>query len=393
MFTDLQINIGSGSTATIDTSGPTTFCSGDSIILTSSVGNSYSWSTGETTQSITVFNTNTYTVSVTGGCGTSTASQNIVVDAAPFASISASGPTTFCQGGSVTLMAAGAGPYLWSTGETTANISVTSSGNYLLSVSNGCGTDTSSQSVIVDPIPVASITGAPTTLCPNETATLTASGGSSYLWSDGQTTASISITNGGNYSVTVSTTGCGSDITNVIIGSSNLDVSFISDTLSGAFPLDVDFTNTSLNGNTFHWDFGDGATSSSNNSQHTYLTNGTYTVLLTGTDMQGCNDTATVTIVVYDDTQITIPNVFTPNGDGKNEFFNVFTNKTQLIVEGEVFNRWGAKIATWNSINGGWNGETNGGSDAAEGLYVYIVKITYPNGDTEERNGAVSLIR
>jgi len=392
LYTDLQITIGSGAVASISAGGPTSFCSGDSVVLTSSAGNTYSWSSGETTQSITVFNSNTYTVTVTGSCGTSTASQNVVVDPLPVASIAASGPTSFCQGGSVTLSAAGPGPYLWSTGEKTSSIVVSTTNNIVLTVSNACGMDTASQSVVADPVPLAVINGAPTVLCPNEVATLTASGGTSFLWSTGDTTASISITNGGTYSVTVST-GCGSDVSNVSVGSSNLNVSFTADTLTGAFPLPVTFTNGSFSANSFHWDFGDGSTSTANSPLHTYQSNGTYTVVLTGTDLQGCTDTAQVTILIYDDTQITIPNVFTPNGDGKNELFNIFTNKTSLGVSGQIFNRWGAKIASWNSLNGGWDGKTDGGSDAAEGVYVYIVKIIFPDGDVEERNGAVSLIR
>jgi gliding motility-associated-like protein len=393
LFTDLLLNIGSGSAASISASGPTSFCAGDSVVLTASAGSTYSWSSGETSQSITVFTANTYTVTVTGSCGTSTASQNVLVDPAPVASISASGPTNFCQGGSVILTAAGSGPYLWSTGETTAGITVSTTGNYILSITNGCGTDTSSQSVSVDPIPVAMISGAPAVLCPNESATLTASGGTSYLWSTGDTTASILLTNGGNFSVTVSTVGCGSDMTGVSIGSSNLNVGFIPDTLSGAFPFEVNFMNTSFNAVNYSWDFGDGTGSNMDDPQHVYQSNGEFLVLLTGTDAQGCTDTASVVILVYDDTQITIPNVFTPNGDGKNEFFNVFTNKTNLGIDGKIFNRWGAEIATWNSLSGGWNGKTDGGSEAAEGVYVYIVKILFPDGKVDERNGAVSLIR
>lgn len=391
-YTDLQITIGSGSAASINTSGPSTFCAGDSVVLTASAGSTYLWSTSETTQSITVNSSNTYTVTVTGSCGTSTASQSVTVDPLPFASITANGPTNFCQGGSVTLTAAGSGPFLWSTGATTASISANTTNTYILSVTNGCGTDTASQSVLVDPAPSAMISGAPTVVCPNETITLIASGGTDYLWSTGATTTSITINTGGTYSVTVNTS-CGSDMSSVIIGSSNLNVGFSADTLSGAFPLDVNFSNTSVGGNIFSWNFGDGNTTSANNPQHTFQSNGTYNVILTGTDVLGCTDTAQVTIVVYDDTQITIPNVFTPNNDGKNEFFNIFTNKTNLGVNGQIFNRWGKEIATWNSLTEGWNGKTKGGSDAAEGVYVYIVKIIFPDGNIDERNGAVSLIR
>lgn len=392
LYKDLQITIGSGAVASINTSGPTTFCAGDSVTLTASAGNSYVWSTSDTTQAITVLTANTYTVTVTGSCGTSTASQNVIVNNLPVANISASGPTSFCQGGSVTLSATGTGPYLWSTGETTSSILVNTANTYTLSVSNICGTDTASQQVTVDPVATASISGAPAALCPNETATLTASGGTSYLWSTGSTSAIINVNSGGIYSVTVSTS-CGSDVSSVAFNQSTLDVSFIPDTLGGAFPLDVNFMNTSLNGTTYVWNFGDGASSSANSPQHTFQSNGSFNVILTGTDPLGCTDTAQITILVYDDTQITIPNVFTPNNDGKNELFNIFTNKTTLGINGYIFNRWGKEIATWNSLSGGWNGKTNGGKEVAEGVYVYIIKITYPDGKIDERNGSVSLIR
>ena len=257
---------------------------------------------------------------------------------------------------------------------------------------NGCGVDTASQTVVSDPIPQANISGAPIVLCPNEIVNLIATGGNTYLWSTGETTSSIEVSSGGNYTVTA-TTGCGSDVANISIGTSNMTVDFITDTLSGAFPLLVNFTNQSLGANTFNWDFGDESGSNLNNPQHTYQSNGTFTVILTGTDIQGCTNTATIKIIVFDDTKITIPNVFTPNSDGNNEYFNIFTNKTNLLISGQIFNRWGGEIATWNSINGGWNGKTDRGTDAEEGVYIYIVNIIFPNGNAVERHGSVSLIR
>ncbi len=392
LFQTIQITSVSGITATVNSSGPTTFCVGDSVILTASPGNSYSWSTSDTTQSITVFTSNTYTVNVIGNCGTATASQTVIVNTLPVANITASGPTQFCQGSSVTLTAAGTGPYLWSTGETSSSISVSTSGTYILSVLNSCGTDTTSEEVIVKQLPTATISGAPAVVCPGEIVTLTASGGTSYLWSNGETTESIKISNGGNYNVTASND-CGSAQDNVVIASSNLNVSFTADTLSGSYPLDINFSNTTFGGDTYNWNFDDGSSSTTNSPHHTFQYNGTFNVLLTGTDALGCSGTAQISIVVYDDSKITIPNAFTPNGDGKNEFFNVITNKSSLVVSGQIFNRWGGEIATWNSLEGGWNGITSKGSTAAGGIYVYIIKITYPDGDIQEHHGAVSLIR
>lgn len=102
--------------------------------------------------------------------------------------------------------------YLWSTGATTPSITVKTSGTYTLTVKDatGCSSAVSSQAVIVNPLPAATITaGGPTTFCPSGTVTLTASVGSSYLWSTGATTPSINATSTGNYTVTVTNSnGC-----------------------------------------------------------------------------------------------------------------------------------------------------------------------------------------
>ena len=91
---------------TISAGGPTTFCQGGSVVLTSSPGSSYLWSTGATSQSITVSVAGNYSVTIPGN-GTS-AAMTITVLQNPIAQIGASGSTTICDGQSVTL-SAGAG--------------------------------------------------------------------------------------------------------------------------------------------------------------------------------------------------------------------------------------------------------------------------------------------
>src|SRR4029079_12218818 len=116
------------------------------------------------------------------------------------------GPTTFCQGGTVTLTAYPAGgTYLWSNGATTRAITVNATGNYGVTVTdaNGCKNATS-QAVTVNPLPVVSITpSGPTTLCQGGTVTLTANpAGGTYLWSNGATSRAITVNATGNYGVT-----------------------------------------------------------------------------------------------------------------------------------------------------------------------------------------------
>lgn len=162
----------------------------------------------------TVLPNTTYIV-VIEGFNTATGNFNLNItelDNTPFtASISANGPTTICANETVVLTASTGSSYLWNTGATTASISVNSSGTYQVTVTdtNGC-TATASQIVTVNPLPSVSITAAgPTALCEGASVSLTANGLGTYLWSTGESTQSITVSNANNYSVTVtSDLGC-----------------------------------------------------------------------------------------------------------------------------------------------------------------------------------------
>ena len=206
-------------TPTISAGGPTTFCSGGSVILTSSVGTSYLWSTGAATQSITVSTTGSYTVRVTNANGCQSAASTAVVvnvntlPATP--TLSANGPTTFCSGGSVLLTSSTANSYLWSTGATSQSIVISESGSYTVRVTNanGCQSAVSAPTVFTvnppAPTPVITASG-PTTFCQGGSVVLTSSPGNSYLWTTGATTQSITVSASGGYRVSVrdASTGC-----------------------------------------------------------------------------------------------------------------------------------------------------------------------------------------
>lgn len=187
-----------------------TICQGSCTTLTASGGASYLWSTGATTASISVCpgTTTTYTVSVTAANGC-TASKNVIVtvNPAPVVTITPASPS-ICAGSSSTLTASGGGTYLWSTSATTAAITVTplSTTAYSVTVTgaNGC-TAANTVTVTVNPLPTASITPPSSTLCSGSSATLTAAGGGTYLWSNFVTTPAnaVSPTVTTTYSVTV----------------------------------------------------------------------------------------------------------------------------------------------------------------------------------------------
>ena len=214
---------------TITASGPTTFCPGGSVTLTAPAGNTYSWSNGATSQSIVVNAAGAYSVTVTNAnfCSAKSADTNVTLYANPSApTINASGPTSFCPGGSVTLTApSGYAGYLWSTGATSQSIVVTAANQYTVRVTDGNGcTATSAATNVVNytnpPAPVISQSGS-TSFCPGGSVTLTAPAGySAYLWSNGSTTQSIVATTQNQYTVQVTDmNGCTatSAATNVVV--------------------------------------------------------------------------------------------------------------------------------------------------------------------------------
>ena len=183
-------------------------CNGEITILTANGGISYLWNNGATTSSITISpaSSSSYTVTVTdiNGCQAST-SETVVVNPLPSPLIT--GDLIICNENSTTLTASGGIHYIWSNGFTTSSITINPNSNTLYSVTvtddNGCQANTS-VTVVVHALPVVEILG-DDELCEGESTTLTASGGVSYVWSNGSTTSSISVTPGltTTYGVTV----------------------------------------------------------------------------------------------------------------------------------------------------------------------------------------------
>ncbi|WP_066225436.1 T9SS type A sorting domain-containing protein [Formosa haliotis] len=173
-----------------------TICEGETVTLTANGGSSYTWSTGETSKSITVSpkSTTTYSVEVKEGSATATAEVTVNVNALPTANAGAN--QTIEQGESVTLSATGGSRYKWNTGATTQNITVSpnTTTTYTVEVfnANDCS-DTDQVRVTVNATKLEADAGDDQTICEGETVTLTASGGSSFIWNTGETSKSITV--------------------------------------------------------------------------------------------------------------------------------------------------------------------------------------------------------
>lgn len=181
-------------TPVITANGSTSLCTGSSVVLSSSYNNGNVWSTGATSQNITVNNTGAYTVSHTdaNGCSSTSTATIVNVSAAPAPTVQASAVEA-CIGDTVMLTASTSDTYLWSTGDTTQSIMVTSTTNNITVTTtnaiacNGVGTSTPI-SVTFNAAPTAA--GSFTTNGNVVTFANTSTGATSYSWDFGDMTNS-----------------------------------------------------------------------------------------------------------------------------------------------------------------------------------------------------------
>ncbi len=194
--------------STITAMGATTFCAGNSVILSGNNGGI--WSTGATTPTITVTTGGDYFVTNSNSCGSVT-SNHIVVTVNPLPVCAITGSGSICPGQSTQLCVPAGSTYLWSTGATTNCITVSAAGIYTVTITNANGcVRTCSKTVNVNSQSTCTITGNGS-ICPGQSTQLCVpySATSSYLWSNGATTNCITVSAAGIYTVTVTTaTGC-----------------------------------------------------------------------------------------------------------------------------------------------------------------------------------------
>ncbi len=158
----------------------------------------------------------------------------------------------------------------------------------------------------------------------------------------------------------------------------------------------ITFINTSVNGDGWLWDFGDGSPSVTDSMPaYVYSDPGIYVITLVVTNELGCIDTATAQILVQQDLLVSVPNCFTPDGDGINEaFFPVFNGPRQLRdMELLVFDRWGEELLSLSDPAETWDG-TYKGQPVQDGVYPWLLRFRTV-GDTRAREvrGHVSLLR
>ncbi len=304
-------------------------CIGQTATLSVSGANTYTWSTGEIGNSITVSPTTSTSYSVNGSGSACSGSVSTTVIVNPLPIITTNSPT-ICN-------------------NQNTSITVTTTPNSNVSyVWNG--------SIV-----------------------------------SGQGTNSATINQVGNYMVAVTNTltGC-VNTASISVNQTNINAMFNSNLIFGTAPLSVNFINQSIGATNYNWNFGDNNNNTSivSNPNHTYTGVGNYVVTLIATDPSGlCSSTATLTIEVIEHEDLEVPNVFTPNNDGFNDVFKI-NSKHINTIHCDIYNRWGLKIYSISSLDCFWDG--NGYSD---GTYFYILNATGLDHKTYHKEGFISLFR
>ena len=184
---------------TADAGVEQTICEGSSVTLSATGGSTYLWSTGDTTQTITVVpeKTTKYTVTAYDSTGKKSDSDEVSVRVNPYAKVNAGKNVTINAGEEVTLSATGAKYFMWSNGVKESSITVQPTVTTTYSVrgknDDECeGKDKVTVTVLNNDRAVADA-GSDQTICGGSTITLNAKGGDSYLWSTGETTSTIVV--------------------------------------------------------------------------------------------------------------------------------------------------------------------------------------------------------
>jgi PKD repeat protein len=240
------------------------------------------------------------------------------------------GSTTICPGGSLTISApTGNYSYSWSPAGSGASISATATGDYFASITdNATGCTLSSDTVsVVLANPTATITpGNDTTICQGQNLTLTANAGSSYAWSTGATTQSISVNTTSLVTVTVTdANGCSETSGALQVTVENLpNANFVAQ----ANQLSLTFTNTSTGNNTYSWNFGNGQTSTLEDVPAlTYSGDGSYTIQLIASNQCGAD---TIEQTVYlSSAAITVAGTITSD--------TTWNNSAVVLLSGYVY--------------------------------------------------------
>jgi len=210
-----------------------------------------------------------------------------------------------------------------------------------------------------------------------------------------ESSVTVTFTNPITYSLTLFVAnGSGTFATGAFVTISRSAHASYRATLSDAgFPTNLWLVNHSTNYNSIKWDFGGAVASQTGETLlQPFTTPGNYTVSLIAYGNAGCNDTLDYAFTIDAASDVKMVNIFTPNGDGKNDVFKPLT-KGLYEMKVWVYDRWGVLMYNWNGVNGSWDGYTTAGLQCPDGAYFYILEGKGFDNVDYKLKGSLTLIR
>lgn len=382
----------------------------------------FNWNTGDTLSTLIVSpsNTSAYSLEIIDANGCTFQLPAVTQQVFPPISLSLNATSTICEGEVATLQAIASGGnggpyhYNWSNGSTGSSLSLVliQSTTFIVNATDQCTQNIPQQqaTILVNPLPNVNFQPYPANGCVplsvNFNSNVNTPTGTQYLWDFGNGIVSTDPNPSMQYNTPgvfpvqlslLSPEGCSNSlaIAQAVEAFPLPDAAFDMDQSSVKIPeANVNFYDRSLLANEWKWDFGDGSPLDySPFPQHQYQQKGIYTITLFVESNHQCTDFTQLQVRVEEQFQIFIPNTFTPNADGSNEFFTVYGLGFEMLSL-DIFDRWGDKIFTTYDINKGWDGVPEGKSNLApEDVYVYLVKVKDMDGNIHRYNGNVNLVK
>ncbi|OQX81377.1 MAG: hypothetical protein B6D61_00865 [Bacteroidetes bacterium 4484_249] len=423
----------------INLGNDTSFCYGVDFYITPGPGFvSYLWQDNSTSEYYLVTDEGLYYVTVNNGCGEDSDSIYVNVDPSPVVNLG--NDTTLCGNATLMLEPGTFDSYLWQDNSTYPFYNVTNTGVYSVEVTNNYGCATTDEIYVIISNPQVDL-GDSTYICEGTSMILDAGEGFvSYEWQDGTTNQTYTADNAGNYWVTViDNVGCeGNGIINIEMryppfynpisdtgfctgdnimlyyptgnytiywngeqgdstyfvteqGTYSLSLANVCDSITDEiyieeyplpyvdlgedqviFPGDEIILEAGEGFDEYVWQDGSGQSYYVVTENNINAENPKYYVEVT----EGiCKSSDTVMVELF---EVNVPDVITPNGDGKNDLFLPDLSKWAGIRKHEmiVFNRWGEKVWVSTDFESGWDGKRNG-RYVSEGTYFWVLEVYY----------------
>ena len=381
-------------------------------VIGGSIPLTYAWSNSATTEDITGLAAGSYSVTITDGVGCISILDTTVSEpTAIVVAMASTNITCFAanDGDGTAAVTGGTSPYtyLWDdlSAQTTMSALGLALGTFTVNITDAVGCTSSGNVTISEPAAIV-VAASATDNCMGEStasATATATGGAgsfTYTWDDllTQSTATATGLSSGPYTVTVEDgSGC---IQTAAATVNSLVLPIISAGPDETIALGGSVSVTASGGLFYNWTPSTGLSCTScQTTVATPITTTEYVVF--GTAANSCSNSDTISVIVNDKISLYVPDIFSPNGDGENDYIFVQGLGIKTVEKFIIYDRWGEKVfensdfqvfsdKNANKLNG-WNGQFKG-SVMNPGVFVFYVKVIFSDESIQEEKGDITLV-